>query len=105
MNDGRTVVQGILHMMSLPHAVSWGRCGCLWLQATLEANEQKSTDLEAKLKYEREKHQSYDRDSKEREKKFQAVEKQHQVGGVGTGARFSAKVAWSEKHQDILGSQ
>lgn len=39
--------------------------------------------LEEKLQHEREKHKTYDQDSKEKRKKYDAAEKQIQVKGHG----------------------
>ena len=50
-------------------------------QAVLEENTKKRGELEGKLNHEREKHQAYDRDAKDLEKKFQVADKEHQVRG------------------------
>jgi hypothetical protein len=51
--------------------------GCA--QIALDENTKKRGELEGKLNHEREKHQNFDRDAKDLERKFQVAEKEHQV--------------------------
>ncbi len=48
-------------------------------QGALEENAKKRGELEGKLAYEREKHQTYDRDAKDLENKYKEADKDHQV--------------------------
>ena len=61
--------------------------------------------LEEKLQHEREKHKTYDQDSKEKRKKYDAAEKQIQVRGHGCKILSGCKKGHGGCQQGVVGRQ